>query len=225
MERDKFAYAPHQELLNRLHDVPLVSVVGVSGAGKTTLMQQASGLDSVYFVVSDTSRSPREGEVHGADYYFRSREYMDQKIAERSYATVAPSVTGDLYATAPEEYLKKGTPMMAVLASALPDFENTFPAMRTIAVVPPSFEAWRERLGVRKFSADQYQKRLTEARQSLGFVLESDTALCIINDDLSTAKDAFMHTLRGTRRESRIEVENRRAKNIAAAILRRLEAN
>lgn len=223
MEQGGDMYQPSQHVLDRLAQVPLVGVVGISGAGKTTLMQHAvSEIPELYFAISDTSRPPRVEEVDGVDYYFRDKTYMQRRVAARQYATVAPSAMGDLYATDPEEYIKEGRPMLAILASSMPDFERTFPSMCTIAIIPPSFEHWRERLATRSMTGSQYDRRVEEARQSLTYVLHAQDIFCVVNDELKQARKEFVEVIRGERLHSRAQVDVRRAKNIAASILSRI---
>jgi guanylate kinase len=201
MEQGGAAYEPRQDVLDMMQSVPLIGVVGISGAGKTTLMRHAvHEVPGLFFAISDTSRAPRQDEVDGQDYYFRSREYMERQITARQYATVAPSAMDTLYATAPQEYVRDEQPMLAVLSSAMPSFEQVFPNMRTIAVLPPSFNIWRERLGTRTMTHEQYQRRIVEAKQSLGYILESDNLSYVINDDLGIAMESFVQLIRGKRR-------------------------
>lgn len=53
-------------------EVPLVVVIsGPSGVGKDTLARMLlEHSDSFYFVVTATTRPPRQGEAHGKDYFF-----------------------------------------------------------------------------------------------------------------------------------------------------------
>ena len=52
-----------------------------SGAGKTTIVKYLlkSGLP-LEFSISACTRSPREGEIHGKDYYFLTVDDFKQKI-------------------------------------------------------------------------------------------------------------------------------------------------
>lgn len=71
-----------------------------SGAGKTTLCRELlKRFPDIRESVSYTTRPPREGEVHGRDYYFVSREEFQRMIDGDAFAEWA-TVHGNLYGTA-----------------------------------------------------------------------------------------------------------------------------
>ena len=59
----------------------LLLVSGPSGSGKTTLCRSLAQEGEAHYSVSCTTRSPREGEVNGRDYYFLSREDFEEEVA------------------------------------------------------------------------------------------------------------------------------------------------
>ncbi len=83
----------------------LCVVSGPSGSGKTTLCRRFSGSDeTAVYAVSATTRPPREGEVHGTDYFFLSREAFEEGIARGDFLEHA-EVHGRLYGTLKSEVL------------------------------------------------------------------------------------------------------------------------
>ena len=61
----------------------LVVVSGFSGAGKGTLMKELlKRYDNYALSISATTRSPREGELDGREYFFVDKERFQQMIAE-----------------------------------------------------------------------------------------------------------------------------------------------
>ena len=68
------------------HLALLMILAGPTGTGKSTLCdgmtQKYSGIQRV---ITSTTRSPREGEIDGKDYFFFSREEFDQKIGEGAF--------------------------------------------------------------------------------------------------------------------------------------------
>jgi guanylate kinase len=58
-----------------------VLVTGASASGKTTVVNELlSVLPSAARMVTSTTRDPREGEVHGKDYFFLSRDEFEAGI-------------------------------------------------------------------------------------------------------------------------------------------------
>ena len=52
---------------------------GPSGCGKSTLLKEVyKDIDDYYFSISTTTRDPREGETHGIDYLFTSKEEFEK---------------------------------------------------------------------------------------------------------------------------------------------------
>lgn len=63
------------------HRGKFVPVVAPTGSGKDTLITYAKSVfPDIVLSVSCTTRSPREGEEHGRDYFFLSREEFEHKI-------------------------------------------------------------------------------------------------------------------------------------------------
>ena len=63
----------------------LAVVSGFSGAGKGTLMKELlRRYDNYALSISATTRSPREGEVDGREYFLVSKERFQQRIEEGS---------------------------------------------------------------------------------------------------------------------------------------------
>ena len=57
----------------------LAVISGFSGAGKGTLMRALlERYDNYALSISATTRAPREGEVDGREYFFKTREEFEQ---------------------------------------------------------------------------------------------------------------------------------------------------
>jgi len=71
-----------------------------SGAGKTTLCHDLlKRFPNMRESISYTTRTPRNGEVHGVDYYFVSTEEFQWMVTEEAFAEWA-EVHGNMYGTA-----------------------------------------------------------------------------------------------------------------------------
>ncbi|MBV1903801.1 MAG: guanylate kinase [Marinosulfonomonas sp.] len=75
----------------------LLIISSPSGAGKSTLSRRLQAWDpSIRFSVSATTRAPREGEVDGKDYLFRSRSEFEGMVRTGEMLEHA-EVFGNLY--------------------------------------------------------------------------------------------------------------------------------
>ena len=84
----------------------LVIISGFSGAGKGTVMKSlVSTRDNYALSVSATTRAPREGEVEGVSYFFKTVEEFERMIAEDAFLEHACYV-GNYYGT-PKSFVEQ----------------------------------------------------------------------------------------------------------------------
>ena len=77
----------------------LVIVSGPSGAGKSTVINRVAQMRSdIRFSISVTTRSPRENERDGVDYYFRTQEQFYEMVKMDAFLEHA-EYTGESYGT------------------------------------------------------------------------------------------------------------------------------
>lgn len=214
-------YQPAPQVLRRLREVDFVAVIGPSAVGKTTLIRQAMAREpALRLVLNNTSRAPRPDERQGVDYRFETRARMEQRIALGEYAQVAPAVFGDLYATAAADYATDGVALLPVLADAVADFRALpFKSLRTVYVLPPDWATWQQRLSRHGFGPEKLTKRLAEARRSLRFARDDDSALFVVNDDLDTATDDFVTVTTRRERSARQLGDQARARGLVLTLL------
>lgn len=132
---------------------PLV-VVGPSGSGKGTLIKSLTSEhpDKFGFSCSYTTRPHREGEVHGTDYYFVTREkFVD--MADRDLFIEWCEVHGNFYGTAKEQITKimdqKKIPILDIDVQGAIKFQKVFPNSNFVAVLAPSSSVLEQRLVAR----------------------------------------------------------------------------
>lgn len=85
----------------------LIVLSGPSGVGKGTVRQAIFSQEDTKFEysISVTTRSPREGEVNGVDYFFKTRDEFEQMIADNKLLEWAEYV-GNYYGT-PVDYVEQ----------------------------------------------------------------------------------------------------------------------
>ncbi len=124
-----------------------------SGGGKTTIAHQLLAVRrDVGYSVSATTRPPREGEVDGSDYHFRSLKDFKRGQAAGEFAESA-EVHGHLYGTLRAEVdrvLASGKHViMDIDVQGSRQFADAFPDSVLIFILPPSAEALIARLEAR----------------------------------------------------------------------------
>ena len=122
----------------------LAVISGFSGAGKGTLMRALlERYDNYALSISATTRAPREGEVDGREYFFKTREEFEQMIEHDELVEYAQYV-GNYYGT-PKEYvfsnLKAGKDvLLEIEIQGALKIKKKFPEAVLIFVTPPSLE-------------------------------------------------------------------------------------
>ena len=124
-----------------------------SGGGKTTIAHQLLAVrNDVGYSVSCTTRPPRDGEVDGRDYHFRSLKDFKRGQAAGEFAESA-EVHGHLYGTLRAEVelvLSAGKHViMDIDVQGARQFAAAFPGSVLIFILPPSAEALIARLEAR----------------------------------------------------------------------------
>lgn len=217
-------YQPAPSVLEKLKNVDFVAVVGPTAVGKTTLMKVAEAIvPSIKMVLNNTSRAKRLGEEDSVDYHFRTKEEMLERIARCEYVQIAPSLLGEIYATAPEDYPAEGIGILAVLADAIPMFRALpFRSFRAIYILPPDWQEWQARMKAHGFEPDQLVKRLAEAKRSLTYAAASQDVQFVINDDVDRAARDFIMLVEGEALGRRQEAEQSRARIVIQGLLSKL---
>ncbi len=128
----------------------LAVVSGFSGAGKGTLMKALmERYDNYALSISATTRKPREGEVHGREYFFVEEEEFEKMIGEDRLIEYARYV--DHYYGTPRDYVMsqmeagKDVILEIEIQGAL-KVKEKFPETLLIFVTPPSAEELKRRL-------------------------------------------------------------------------------
>lgn len=176
------------------HKGILVVVSGFSGAGKGTLMKKlVSARDNYSLSVSMTTRPPREGEVHGREYFFVTREEFEDKIKTDGLVEYA-SYCGNYYGT-PREYVEvqlnqgKDVILEIEIQGAL-KIKEKFPTALLLFVMPPTAAELKKRLeGRGTETREVIRKRLLRANEEACGIEKYDAI--VINDDLEECAETL----------------------------------
>ena len=217
-------YRPAAGVLERLRQVDFLAVIGPSAVGKDAVMAAASTVHpGLSKVLSTVSRPPRPGEQQEIDYHFRSKNEMQAMLQRSEYVQITSTPLGDLYATHAADYPIEGVGMMAVLAHAIPSFRKLpFKRFRTVYILPPSWEAWQQRMQSHNFTRDQRQGRLIEATRSLKFALTDPSLYFIANTVIDVAAAHFVAWV-DDRSALPIATDRTQAQQLASELLDRVQ--
>ncbi len=170
----------------------LIVVSGFSGAGKGTAMKRLMEKYNTYALsISATTRKPREGEVDGREYFFKTVEEFEQMIANDQLVEYAQYV-GNYYGTPRqyvEEQLKAGkNVILEIEIQGALKIKEKFPDSVLMFIVPPSAKVLHDRLvGRGTESLDVIEARLSRAVEEAQGVEAYDYV--VVNDDLEVCVD------------------------------------
>jgi guanylate kinase len=168
----------------------LVVVSAPSGAGKTSVLGGVFARRSdLRYSVSVTTRTPREGEVEGKDYYFVREDEFDERVKKGEFvewAVVHGNRYGTLKQTVEEGISRGGTVVFDTDVVGARAIKARYPEAVLIFIAPPSPEELRRRLMSRNTETmEKIRIRLEAAPHEMEHAGEYD--YIVVNDTLENA--------------------------------------
>ncbi len=171
----------------------LIVLSGPSGVGKGTVRQAIFSQEDTKFEysISVTTRNPREGEVDGVDYFFKSRDEFERMIENNKLLEWAEYV-GNYYGT-PVDYveqtLQEGKDVfLEIEVQGALQVRNAFPEGLFIFLAPPSLSELKNRIVTRGTETDDLiENRMKAAKAEIEMMDAYDYV--VENDDIQTACD------------------------------------
>lgn len=180
------------------HPQPLMVVIsGPSGVGKDAVVKALKARNlTFHFVVTMTSRAPRQGEVEGVDYFFNTRENFEQLIAEDEfleYALVYEDYKG-IPRSQIRQALASGTDViLRVDVQGADTLRRLCPEAVLIYLIPSNEAEWLERLRARKTeTTESLAIRIQTARSELEHLAKFDYVVVNAHDRLDEAVDTII---------------------------------
>lgn len=171
----------------------IIIISAPSGCGKSTIINAilSQGDIDMQFSVSATSRPPREGEVHGVNYFFLTEQEFREKISQDAFVEYEEVYAGRFYGTLKSEVERICDQGHNVILDI--DVKGGVNVKRlygdraiSIFIMPPSVEELRRRLETRNTdSQEMINERVGKAQYEIGFAPQYDCR--IVNDDLEIA--------------------------------------
>jgi guanylate kinase len=179
-------------------DKPLLIVVsGPSGTGKGTVCKRLMEItDNVRLSVSATTRSPRAGEVHGINYFFKTKAEFEEMINKNKFLEYA-KVYDNYYGT-PNDYvdacLLENDVLLEIDTQGAMMVKENAPDALYIFIAPPSLKELHQRLKGRGSESDQSLKTRTgAARDEIDMAQYYDYV--VINDNVEKAALCMKHII------------------------------
>ena len=202
-----------------MNDSKLIIFSAPSGAGKSSLIKKLIELSesTIELSVSVTTREPRDGEVHGVDYFFISeQEFL--KLKKQDSFLESANVHGFHYATLKSFVDEKTSSGISVIldidVQGFKQVKQTSQDNVSIFILPPSLEELEQRLFNRgSESAESIKKRLKNALIELRSAEIFDYV--VVNDEF----DNTIKILSSILFDENIEYNDENAKNILKELL------
>ena len=190
-----------------------------SGAGKSSLIRELIelGEKSIELSVSATTRSPRDGEVHGKDYFFISDDEFNQ-MKENDAFLESATVHGFQYATLKsfvDEKINSGiSVILDIDVQGFMQINRSLTEHTSIFILPPSFDELEKRLNTRGLdSKEVISKRLENALVELKSAQLFD--YIVLNDEFSKT----IKTLSSILFEENFQYNNKETEKILMELL------
>ncbi|MBN1158768.1 MAG: guanylate kinase [Bacteroidales bacterium] len=186
-----------------------VIITAPSGAGKTTVVKHLLSCEDLKleFSISACTRLPREGELHGRDYYFMSIEGFKDKIEEDEFVEWEEVYRNCYYGTLKSEVRRIWTSKRNILFDV--DVMGAVTLKQTLGdkafalfIMPPSMDVLRERLENRGLDSPVViENRINKASLEISYAGRFDETLVndTLNETLEQAENLVRHFLENSR--------------------------
>ncbi len=163
----------------------LVVISGPSGVGKGTVLKELLKDGGFVYSVSATTRAPREGEKHGENYFFVSRNEFERMISEDELIEYA-QYNGNYYGT-PRSFVNNAlnegkNVILEIEVKGAVQVKKKHPGAIFVFIVPENREVLKNRLygrGTEEESVIQNRLRIAE----------SEIRSCLMYDYITVNRD------------------------------------
>ncbi len=187
----------------------LIVISGFSGVGKGTVVKRLVSDFGYNLSVSATTRSPREGEVNGREYYFMDRSEFENLIDYGGFIEWTQYVEN--YYGTPKKYVEEGLEagrdiILEIEVMGALNVKEQFPDALLIFISAPSIAELKNRLAGRGTESEEtIIKRLKKATEEAEDMDKYDYV--VVNDDLEECIKTVDSVIKsyGCRRENQLD--------------------
>ena len=165
----------------------IIILSGPSGAGKNTVYDElVKKSDNIAQTISATTRSPRDNEKDGVDYYFVSVERFEELIAEGAfieYVRYGNNYYGTLKSEIDRLVADGKTVVLVIEVNGAANIKKAIPESTSVFILPPSVEELRRRIVSRGQNTEsEVETRISIAVEEMKYKDSYDYR--VINDSL-----------------------------------------
>jgi len=191
-------YQPTEEARAVVQAAKIVLLAGIAGAGKDTIKGRLLQRNDFHDIISHTTRAPRANngidEVDGMDYHFINTDVAESMIKNHEFIEVK-FVHGTVYGTSVAAVQTASADGKVAITDVdvqgVDEYKRISSQVIAVFVLPPSYDAWLERLHKRYASDDEFNAAFPKRRESAIKELKRTLAVSyyhfLINDDLERA--------------------------------------
>jgi len=168
----------------------LIVLSGPSGVGKGTVCSVLrTKMPDLVYSVSATTRAPRQGEIDGVNYFFKSKEQFQEMIARDALLEYAEYV-GNYYGT-PRDFVERTLEsgkdvILEIEVQGALKVKEKFPEGVFVFLMPPSLDELKQRIvGRGTESQDTINNRMSVAVEEINLLRHYDYA--VVNDEIDSA--------------------------------------
>ena len=189
-------YQPSERAKQLLTQIPLVTLQGITGGGRNTIINYLVEHMSYQHVISDTTRPPkmRDGkmEQHGEAYFFRTEEEMLHDLHEGMMLEAEliheQQVSGVSVRELERVQSIGRTPINEVARGGIENIRRIKPNTLFFFITPPDYDIWIDRLTKREVMTDEeFANRKQSAILELQTALEADFYAFVVNNTVEQA--------------------------------------
>jgi len=185
-------YQVSDEGLKILRSTPFMVMVAPTSTGRNTLINELLKTGKYYFIVSDTTRPPRQNngvwEQDGHEYYFRSEDEMLRDIQAGMFVEAEvihrQQVSGVSIREIQKAHDQGKVAITDVDILGGINVAKLKPDAWVICLLPPSFEEWQRRIhGRTRVTTEELRNRLETAIKIFETTLQDNRFIFLINTE------------------------------------------
>lgn len=213
-----------------LRSAKIVFLVGITAAGKDTVINELLKSGEYHYIVSHTTRPPRynhgELEQDGIHYHFINPQEVERMLDNDEFIEAKLVHNSNIYGTSVAEIQtakdKSEIAISEIEVQGVSEYRAVSDTILPIFLLPPDFKTWYGRLTKRygeKIDQEDLRKRMATAIEELEDALTKDYFEFVINSDLQKTVSIVDELAHG----SQSSKKNEEAKVVARQLLSEIE--